>query len=213
MPAKQARTPLESGARFKGVRSTVSSLDRRNLLKYLTGAVAGIGATIASLPFIKSMNPSERAKTNRHLHIDVNIEKLKEGQILSVRDTLRPILILRRSHETLTELAKNNSNLADPHSMESVQPESSKNIYRSLRPDILVVENICTHLGCAVAYSPKDGEKEYFSEGGFFCPCHGSTYDHAGRVHKNMPAPTNLTIPKYEMIDENTIRVEIENSF
>jgi len=191
----------------------MSTFDRRSVLRYLTGAIAGIGATLATLPFLKSMSPSERAKNNRYSYIDVNIEKLEEGQVLSIRDTLRPVLILKRSYETLTELAKNNSSLADPHSKESIQPESSKNIYRSLRPDLLVVENICTHLGCAVAYSPKDGEKEFYAEGGFFCPCHGSVFDHAGRVHKNMPAPTNLTIPNYEMIDENTIRVEIENRF
>jgi len=188
-------------------------IDRRGLLKYVTAALAGIGGTIASLPFIKSMGPSERAKNNRFSHIDVNIEKLKEGQVLSIKDTLRPILIIKRSNETLRELEKNESILEDPYSMESIQPEISKNRYRSLRPDILVVENICTHLGCAVAYSPKDSEREFFSEGGFFCPCHGAAYDHAGRVYKNMPAPTNLPIPKYEIVDENTIRVEIENSF
>ena len=191
----------------------MQSKDRRSLLKYITGGLLGIGATIASLPFIKSLSPSERAKANRFSFIDVNIKKLREGQLLSINDYLRPIMILRRSEDTLNELMNNSDKLADPNSTESLQPESSKNIYRSLRPDILVVENICTHLGCAVAYSPKDKELEYFPEGGFFCPCHGATYDLSGRVYKNMPAPTNLTVPSYEIVNETTIRIEIENSF
>lgn len=175
--------------------------------------MAGVGATLAALPFIKSLNPSERTKANKSDYRYVNIEKLAPGQVLSVSGVFKSIVILRRSESTLERLMQHNDNLLDPESNDSVQPATAKNPFRSIRPDILVVNNLCTHLGCSVAHSPAAKNNIHFADGGFFCPCHGAKYDQAGRVYKNMPAPKNLEVPNYEFIDENTLKIEVREGF
>lgn len=184
---------------------------RRKVLKMLFGAVAGIGATFAAVPFIRSFNPSEKAKADRFSYVDIKIDDLNEGEHLVFKELRRPLIIVRRSRDILNQLKNTNPNLADPESNESIQPKATKNSYRSIIPEVFVTDGICTHLPCSVNYQKQDKSRGFHAEGGFFCPCHGSVYDHAGRVHKNMPAPTNLTIPEYEMINENTIRVRVDS--
>lgn len=180
------------------------------MLKVLFGAVAGIGATFAAIPFIRSFNPSEKAKADRFSYVDIKIDELNEGEPLVFKEFRRPLIVVRRSREILSQLKSDNSDLADPESNESIQPKATKNSYRSIIPEVFVTDSICTHLGCSVNYKKQDKNRVFLADGGFFCPCHGSVYDHAGRVHKNMPAPTNLTIPEYEIVDENTIRVKVD---
>ena len=181
--------------------------ERRDILKSVTGIVVGIGVTIASLPFLKSMGLSERAKARGRMHKDIDITTLKEGNILSISFQNNPVVILRRTKKQIEELSKLNTELVDFSSSNSVQPEGAKNFHRSLVPELFVVNTICTHLGCSVTHLNENPVDSYQPEGGYYCPCHGSKYDMAGRVYKNMPAPKNLFIPNYEIIDENTVRL------
>jgi ubiquinol-cytochrome c reductase iron-sulfur subunit len=179
---------------------------RRNLLRYLLGAIAGGGAVAASIPFIRFLNPG-KDKVNPTL--DIDISGLKDGEMAVVHWRLMPIYIVRRSDDTLERLGKRNDHLLDSDSEESFQPESAKNSYRSLRPDIFLAIGVCAHLGCALTHrpdiSPEDLGPDW--EGGFFCPCHGAAYDSAGRAFKGMPATRNMDIPHYEFIDNDTIRI------
>lgn len=180
--------------------------NRRNLLRYLLGAIAGGGAVAASIPFIRFLNPG---KDKVSPTLDIDISGLEEGEMMVVHWQLIPIYIVRRSDDTLERIVKRNDRLLDSGSNDSFQPESAKNSYRSLRPDIFLATGICTHLGCALTHrpdiSPEDLGPDW--EGGFYCPCHGARYDHAGRVFKGTPATRNLDIPYYEFIDNDTIRI------
>lgn len=181
--------------------------DKRKTLSFLVGGLAGGGLVAASVPFVRSLTPA--AHTERP-YLDVDITKLKDGQMFGVEWHRKPIYVLRRSPALLDSLKLPNTKLLDPNSKNSIQPESAQNIYRSARPDVLVVTGICTHKGCSVSYNPPNTNADYgedFAKGLFFCPCHGSKYDLSGRVHKNMPAPRNLDIPNYEYIDDHTIRL------
>jgi ubiquinol-cytochrome c reductase iron-sulfur subunit len=180
---------------------------KRRTLTFAVGAMAGIGATAASIPFIKALLPASH-KTLQYLDIDIN--KLKYGQMFSMAWQNRSLYILKRSAATLETLKKRNPELLDENSVSSIQPVQAYNYYRSIRPDIFVTWGICTHLGCSVSLNPPGQNAEFgepFVRGGRMCPCHGSMYDLAGRVYKGMPAQRNLDIPYYEFIDEHTIRV------
>ena len=158
--------------------------------------VGAAGAIFAATPFISSMQPSEKAQA-AGAPVEVDISKLEPGQLIRVRWRGKPVWVVQRTQESLSSLQKLEPKLRDPKSVESEQPETSKNEYRSSKPEILVALGVCTHLGCSPTYRPEVAPADLGPEwlGGFFCPCHGSSFDLAGRVYKGVPAPRNLDIP------------------
>ncbi len=188
--------------------STDVNLTRRKVLTGATGVVGAIGAGFMAVPFIGSWLPSERAKA-AGAPVNADISQLQPGQMLTVSWRGKPVWVVRRTPEMLKILAENVTDLLDPNSDNSIQPEYSKNPTRAVKDEFLVVVGICTHLGCAPLYRPAVGSPDMQEgwQGGFFCPCHGSRFDLAGRVAKSVPAPTNLEIPPYHFLSNNIIRV------
>ncbi len=175
----------------------------------LTGvAVGGVGAVAAATPFLASMAPSERAKA-LGAPVTVDISKLEPGQLLIATWRGSPVWIVRRTEEMLATLDDVTPQLSDPESAAEQQPEYAENQYRSLRPEVLVMVGRCTHLGCSPTFRPEypaeDLGKNWY--GGFFCPCHGSKFDLAGRVYKGVPAPLNMPVPPHHYLDDNTVVV------
>ena len=186
--------------------------NRRYLLLATTG-VAAVGAVGAAIPFVQSWQPSARARA-LGAPIKVNIGKLKPGELLGPLPAWRgqPIFVVKRSPEALAILENELEQLADPDSLDSEQPEYAENAYRSRNPEIGVYLGLCTHLGCSPKYygavQPEAFESDW--KGGFFCPCHGSKFDLAGRVEKNLPAPTNLTVPPYFYESDTTLVIGLD---
>ncbi|MCG6937033.1 MAG: ubiquinol-cytochrome c reductase iron-sulfur subunit [Gammaproteobacteria bacterium] len=182
---------------------------RRRFLVASTSVVGAIGAGFVAVPFISSWMPSERAK-NAGAPVEVDISKLEEGRLLIVEWQSKPVWILRRSKKTLADLAKNDDRLRDPDSKNAAQqPPYAQNHYRSIKPEILVLVGICTHLGCSPTYRPDIAPADLGENwlGGFFCPCHSSRFDLAGRVFQGVPAPSNLVVPPYKYLSDNVIRI------
>ncbi|MEZ5505409.1 MAG: ubiquinol-cytochrome c reductase iron-sulfur subunit [Gammaproteobacteria bacterium] len=183
---------------------------RRRFLIGATSAVGAVGAGFAAVPFVQSWQPSAKAKT-AGAPVVADISKLEVGQRMTVEWRGRPVWILRRSPEAMANLKKVEDNLRDPQSAESKQPEYTKNEHRSRtdHDDIVVLIGICTHLGCSPLYRPEVGAADLGAEwlGGFFCPCHGSKFDMAGRVFKSVPAPLNLEVPPYYFMSESLIKL------
>ncbi len=171
----------------------------------VAGVVAGAGV---ATPFLRSMMPSERAKA-AGAPVEVDISKLEPGMLLTAEWRGKPVWVLKRTPEMLDNLKKLNDQLADPDSERDQQPAYAKNPTRSIKPEILVVLGVCTHLGCSPVYrkdiAPADLGADWL--GGFFCPCHGSKFDLAGRVYKNVPAPSNLVVPPYTYLSDNQLLV------
>ena len=190
-------------------------LNRRKFLLTATSITGAVGVTALGVPFVSSMLPSEKAKA-AGASVEFNVSKVKKGQLITTEWRGQPVWILNRSEEMLDTL-KDQKNLADPNlKVTSQQPKYCQNSTRSIKPNVLVMVGICTHLGCSPSpkLSPK-GEMGDSWEGGFFCPCHGSKFDLAGRVFKGSPAPTNLVVPPYRYSDESTIVIgedKVENS-
>ena len=175
---------------------------RRRLLVTATAAVGGFGTVAAAVPFIVSMKPSERAKA-AGAPIEVDITKLEPGQKLDVEWRGKVVWIVNRTKPMLDAIAQADSKVADPESKNKQQPQYAQNRIRSRKEHeaILVMVGICTHLGCSPTFRPEvtpGGE-------GFYCPCHGSKFDYAGRVFKGVPAPINLEIPPYKYIADTKI--------
>jgi ubiquinol-cytochrome c reductase iron-sulfur subunit len=169
-----------------------------------TAAMAGaVGAAFAATPFLASMQPSLRAQA-AGAPVEVDISKIEPGQLIRVMWRGKPVWILSRSQEALNTLSKVEGKLRDPNSEESDQPELALNQARSIKPEILVAVGICTHLGCSPTYRPDVSPADLGPEwrGGFFCPCHGSLFDLAGRVYKSVPAPKNLEIPPHHYLSD-----------
>jgi ubiquinol-cytochrome c reductase iron-sulfur subunit len=181
---------------------------RRRLLVAATSAIGAVGMVGAAIPFIKSWSPGARAKA-AGAPVRVNISKLEPGRQIVVEWRGQPVFVLRRSSEALESLSRLEGQLADPDSTESVQPNYVNSRLRSIKPDILVVVGICTHLGCAPVFRPEVAPIDLGADwlGGYFCPCHGSRYDLAGRVYKAQPAPLNLVVPPYAYESEHIIVV------
>jgi len=181
---------------------------RRRFLTVAATAVSGVGAAYVAVPFIASMNPSARAQA-AGAPVEADISKLELGQLIRVEWRGKPVWILKRSEESLAELEKMSGILRDPNSDESEQPESSKNVGRSIKPDVFVAVGICTHLGCSPTFRPEVAPEDLGSDwkGGFFCPCHGSKFDLAGRVYAGVPAPLNLVIPPYKFLNDGRILI------
>ena len=180
------------------------NVGRRRFLTAATSVIGGIGVAYVAVPFIASWQPSARAQA-AGVPVEVNISKLTVGQQLTVEWRGKPVWIIHRSDAMLQELPKLDSQLRDPYSEVPQQPTYAKNEYRSIKPNIFVAVGLCTHLGCVPTYRPDLGSVNDTWPGGFFCPCHGSSFDLAGRVYKGVPAPTNLEIPPYEYLSDSVM--------
>ncbi|MBD3815213.1 MAG: ubiquinol-cytochrome c reductase iron-sulfur subunit [Halothiobacillus sp.] len=182
--------------------------------RFLTGsavAVGAVGVGFATVPFLSSFEPSARAEA-AGAPVDVNIGKLAEGQMVTVAWRGQPIYVVHRTDKMIEALPSLDSQLLDPNSaVASQQPKFADNFYRSRKKNIFVVVGICTHLGCAPTYRPEVAPKDLGPDwkGGFFCPCHGSKYDLAGRVYKSMPAPLNLLVPDYIFATDDIVRIGV----
>ena len=177
---------------------------RRKFLLQVTTALGGFGALCALTPFITSWLPSAKAKA-AGAPVEVDLSALEPGQQVTIEWQGMPVWIIRRTQEMLTHLDRARGDLRDPASLVAQQPEYAKNKYRSIKPEYLVLVGICTHLGCSPKYTPTVEELGPDWPGGFYCPCHGSTFDLAGRVFKGVPAPINLQVPPYKFISEKAI--------
>ncbi|WP_066015251.1 ubiquinol-cytochrome c reductase iron-sulfur subunit [Endozoicomonas atrinae] len=171
---------------------------RRRFLVAATSVVGAAGAVGVATPFLKSWNPSAKAKA-AGAPVKVNLSKLEPGQQVVYEWRGKPVFVLRRTKDMLNELPSQDGRLRDPKSENSEQPEYATNPYRSRTEDVLVLVGLCTHLGCSPKYLPEVKPMEFDAnwKGGYFCPCHGSRFDLAGRVYKGVPAPTNLVVPPY----------------
>ncbi|MBU1307933.1 MAG: ubiquinol-cytochrome c reductase iron-sulfur subunit, partial [Gammaproteobacteria bacterium] len=178
---------------------------RRRFLTIATSVVGGVGAVGAAVPFIASWNPSEKAK-QAGAAVSADISKLEPGQLIRVEWRGKPVWIVKRPQAMLEALANHEDKLRDPESVVPQQPAYAQNRHRSKKPEIFVAVGICTHLGCSPSYLPDDFSAQVEGvSSGFFCPCHGSKFDMAGRVFQSVPAPSNLQIPPYMYVDDNTI--------
>lgn len=186
----------------------VADPKRRRLLVQGASVVGGLGAVALAVPLLGSMSPSARAKA-AGAPVQADISKLSPGQLVTVEWRGKPVWVVSRTEETLKTLEADTERLSDPASEVEQQPTYAQNPARSIRPETLVVIGICTHLGCSPSYRPELAPADLGADwdGGFFCPCHGSKFDMAGRVYKGVPAPTNLEIPPYRFVDDNTIIV------
>jgi len=182
---------------------------RRRFLVNSTSVVAAVGAGFVAVPFVSSWMPSERAK-NAGAPVEVDISKLEEGRLMIVEWQSKPVWIVKRSEKTLADLTTLDENLRDPAS-ENVdqQPAYAQNASRSIKPEIAVLVGICTHLGCSPTFRPDIAAADLGADwlGGFFCPCHSSKFDLAGRVFQGVPAPTNLVVPPHKYLSDNVILV------
>lgn len=182
---------------------------RRRFLVTSTSVVAAVGAGFVAVPFLSSWMPSERAK-NAGAPVEVDISKLEEGRLLIVEWQSKPVWIVRRSAKTLSDLVTLDDKLSDPASENAdQQPAYAQNANRSIKPEISVLVGICTHLGCSPTFRPDIGAVDLGADwlGGFFCPCHSSKFDLAGRVYQGVPAPTNLVVPPHKYVSDNVILI------
>lgn len=183
---------------------------RRRFLIATTTAVGATGVGLAAVPFVESWKPSAKAQAIG-APVQVNLESLEPGQILKVQWRGQTIGILRRTESSLDTLSELDDRLRDPGSEESEQPEFAQNEARALRPEYLVVNMHCTHLGCVPQVVPLVGAQPWDDDwkGGFFCPCHKSKFDMSGRVYKGVPAPSNLKIPPYRFVDDQILLIGV----
>ncbi len=180
--------------------------DRRRFLSYGTNLLAGIGAAMAAVPFVASWMPSERAMA-AGAPVEVDLSQLEAGERIVVEWRGKPVWIIRRTQAMLDSLAEVTQKLRDPNSVAEQQPNYAKNLHRSVNPEYLILVGICTHLGCAPTFVPGIGELGPDWPGGFYCPCHGSKFDLAGRVFTGVPAPINLEVPPYRFLNETTVLI------
>tara|TARA_R110001583_G_scaffold26571_10_gene95871 strand:+ start:914 stop:1504 length:591 start_codon:yes stop_codon:yes gene_type:complete len=183
---------------------------RRKFLTLTTGVVGAVGAAAVAVPFVKSWSPSEKAKA-AGAPVTVDISKIQPGQLIRVEWRGKPVWVVSRTQKIIDELGTLDSKLRDPASSEAQQPTYATNALRSLKEDLFVAVGICTHLGCSPTYLPDTfSEQVEGVESGFFCPCHGSKFDLAGRVFQNVPAPLNLVIPPHYYVSETQILIGLD---
>jgi ubiquinol-cytochrome c reductase iron-sulfur subunit len=184
---------------------------RRRFLTASTVVVGGVGAVAGAVPFVAAWLPSARAKAIG-APVEIDISKLQPGGRVTVEWRGKPVWVVRRSDDVLAVLPGLDEGLRDPGSEEEQQPGYARNEYRSIKPEYLVLVGICTHLGCSPAYVTTSEPHALGNDwkGGFFCPCHGSRFDLAGRVFKNVPAPTNLPVPPHTYLDDTTILIGVD---
>jgi ubiquinol-cytochrome c reductase iron-sulfur subunit len=182
---------------------------RRRFLVAATTVVGGAGVAAAVVPFVASWLPSERAQA-AGAPVEVDVSQVEPGQLVRVAWRGQPVWIVRRTEEMLESLPGLNQRLRDPDSEEvAQQPAYAQNIHRSIKPEILVLVGVCTHLGCSPSFRPEVAPDDLGPEwrGGFFCGCHGSRFDLAGRVYRNLPAPTNLVVPPHMYLSDTLLLV------
>ncbi len=181
---------------------------KRRFLTVATSVVGAVGAGFVAVPFLKSWNPSEKAKA-AGAPVEADISKLEPGQLMRVKWRGKPVWVVRRTEQNLSDLKNIADRLADPTSEQEQQPKYCQNVHRSRKPEYLVAVGICTHLGCSPTYRPEMAPADLGSDwvGGFFCPCHGSKFDLSGRVYAGVPAPTNLVIPPYQFLTDTQLLV------
>ncbi len=178
--------------------------------RFLTGAVSvvgGVGAAYTAVPFLAYWNPSATTRA-AGAPVEVDASTLQPGQKVNITWRGQPVWVIRRSEAAIEALPSVNDELRDPDSaVASQQPAYAQNAHRSIDPEFLVLVPICTHLGCIPSYMPQAGSLDADWQGGFFCPCHGSKFDMAGRVYAGVPAPTNLVVPPHRIADNGMIVV------
>jgi len=184
---------------------------RRRFLTAATTVVGGVGAAVTLVPFLVSLKPSARAVA-AGAPVEVDISKMEPGQRLTVEWRGKPVWIVRRTDDMLAGLEQVADQLRDPDSAKDQQPEYARNGSRAIKPEYLVVIGICTHLGCSPTFRPEVAPADLGGDwkGGFFCPCHGSRFDLAGRVYAGVPAPTNLVIPPYSYVSDSRVLIGVD---
>ena len=190
----------------------VDNSKRRFLTIAATSAVAAVGAVGAAVPFIASMNPSARAKA-AGAPVEADFSKLQPGQKMTVEWRGKPVWIIHRTEQNIKDLPTLDSSLRDPKSLnKDQQPSYAENEGRSIKPEYAIMVGICTHLGCSPTYRPELAPEDLGPKwrGGFLCPCHGSRFDLAGRVYKNVPAPKNLVIPPYKYLSDTRVIIGVD---
>jgi ubiquinol-cytochrome c reductase iron-sulfur subunit len=195
-----------------GVEESLNTQGRRRFLTATTAVVGAVGAGFVAVPFIKSWNPSARAKL-AGAPVTTDISALPEGQQLTLKWRGQPVYVSHRSKAMLDVLPTMDGLLLDPKSDNTdQQPEYAKNEFRSIKPEYMVLVAVCTHLGCAPEFIPELKPQPFDPEwkGGYFCPCHKSRYDLAGRVFQGMPAPANLPVPPYHFENDTTIVIGVD---
>lgn len=202
----EAALPSGASGAGEGDPSEVDAARRRLLVA--TCVAGGAASAAAAWPFLASMEPSARARA-LGAPVEADIAALEPGQQLIVEWQGKPVWIVRRTPEMISTLSKDTALLADPSSRRSEQPPYARNETRSIKPEIMVMVGICTHLGCSptARFAPNDPAMGANWPGGFFCPCHGSKFDLAGRVYANMPAPTNLPVPPYQFLSDTRLLI------
>ena len=178
---------------------------RRNLVvaTSVAGGAAGVGAAI---PFVASMFPSERAKA-AGAPVEVDLAKIAPGEMAVIEWRGKPVWVIHRTKEMIDSLKAVAARLTDPESRASKQPDYAKNETRAQNPEWMVMEGVCTHLGCSPQLKSVEAKAEMGADwvGGFYCPCHGSKFDYAGRVFRGAPAPINLEVPPYTLADSKLV--------
>ena len=184
---------------------------KRKFLIAATSAGGGVAVAGVAVPLVMSMLPSARAKA-AGAPVEVDISKIEPGMLLTAEWRGKPVWVVNRTKEMLDLLGKHNDKLVDPNSEQPQQPEYCKNATRSIKPEFLVAVGICTHLGCSPTYRKEVGAEDLGADwpGGFLCPCHGSRFDLAARVFKNVPAPTNLVIPPHQYLSAGKIQIGVD---
>jgi len=194
--------------------STVDDVDlgRRRFLTATATVVGGVGVAFVAVPFLKSWSPSERAQA-AGAPVEADISKLEEGAMMTVEWRGKPVWLLKRTKKMLDDLPGLNDQLTDPASaVASQQPAYAQNPHRSIKPDVMVLVGICTHLGCSPTFRPDVAPADLGPDwkGGYFCPCHGSRFDLAGRVYKGVPAPTNLVVPAHRFVSDSRVLIGVD---
>jgi ubiquinol-cytochrome c reductase iron-sulfur subunit len=181
---------------------------KRQFLTSALTVVGAIGTGYLAVPFLAQMDPSVKALA-AGAPVEVDLSKMEAGQLLRVAWRGKPVWILNRTPTALESLTAVESQLSDPSSKESIQPVATKNQVRSIKPEIFVAIGLCTHLGCSPTFRPEIAPHDLGPDwqGGFFCPCHGSRFDLAGRVYSGVPAPTNLEIPPHRYISDTLLMI------
>lgn len=185
---------------------------RRRFLIGATSVVGAVGTVGVAVPFVASWNPSAKARA-AGAPATADLSKLEPGQQITVEWRGKPVWIIRRTEEMLASLDQLTTRLSDPESkVVSQQPSYAQNTGRSIKDEYLIVIGICTHLGCSPTYRPEVAPADLGADwqGGFFCPCHGSRFDLAGRVFRSQPAPTNLEVPPHSYVDEYTVIIGVD---
>lgn len=198
--------PSEELGNIDTVESETADIARRRVLVGAATTMGVVGVAVAAVPFVASMLPSERARA-AGAPIEADISKLAPGELMTMEWRGKPVWILRRTDAMLQLLGKDTQRLSDPKSVVLQQPTYCKNATRSIKPEYLVSIGLCTHLGCIPTFRPEVSPADLGARwpGGFYCPCHGSKFDLAGRVYKGTPAPTNLVIPRHSYLNDSQL--------